>query len=49
MKIGFLHCTSKSKNNVSVRLSKKKDQKIIIEDGKDIVKRKLKQLKLEYK
>ena len=38
--------TSKSKQ--CIRQALKKDQKIVIEDGKDIVKRKLKQLKLEF-
>ncbi len=38
--------TSKSKQ--LIRQALKKDQKIIVEDGKDIVKRKLKQLKLEF-
>lgn len=38
--------TSKSKQ--LIRQALKKDQKIVIEDGKDIVKRKLKQLKLEF-
>jgi len=38
--------TSKSKQ--CIRQALKKDQKVIIEDGKEIVKRKLKQLKLEY-
>ncbi|WP_338759766.1 RelA/SpoT family protein [Bernardetia sp. ABR2-2B] len=38
--------TSKSKQ--LIRQSLKKDQKIIVEDGKDIVKRKLKQLKLDF-
>jgi GTP pyrophosphokinase len=38
--------TSKAKQ--AIRQALKKDQKVIIEDGKEIVKRKLKQLKLEY-
>ncbi len=38
--------TSKSKQ--LIRQALKKDQKIVVEDGKDIVKRKLKQLKLEF-
>ena len=38
--------TSKSKQ--CIRQALKKDQKIVIEDGKDIIKRKLKQLKLDF-